>query len=205
VATGYCLLHAVPRVAKHLPDIKLVMAMRNPVERAYSCFLSSQSERSWTTFDEYIADRPDILERGRYSEQIDALLTYYDRSRLLLLFYDELVADDRAYLRAIHRFLEVDENVPCRQLGTIRNSTTLPRLRYVVKRAGLKPLARALSASPIGDAFRRVKKSWLAQGRRQIAPGLRAQLVDYYRPWNARLGEITGRDLSHWESLTCRA
>ena len=38
IATGYCLPEAIQDMAKHFPDVKLMMVMRNPVDRAYSNF-----------------------------------------------------------------------------------------------------------------------------------------------------------------------
>jgi hypothetical protein len=198
VATGYCLPHAIPRLAKHLPDVKLFMTMRNPVERVYSSFLSSQAEESWKDFDHYVTSHPEVLERGRYAEQIEILLSHYDRSRLLLLFYDDLVADDRKYLRRILKFVGVDEEFQTSQFGKISNSTTLPRLRRVMYSAGLRPLLRTMSGSPLGNAFRRAKKVWMSKGKRRMDPRVRAKLTEYYRPWNDRLSGLTGRDLSCW-------
>jgi hypothetical protein len=199
VATGYCLPHAVPRLARHLPQIRLIMTMRNPVERVYSGYVSSKSEHAWRSFDEYMAQHALALERGHYAEQVEALFSHYDRSRVLLLFYDDLVSNDAAYLREIHAFIGVDENVRCNQLGKMRNSATLPRLRYYANRAGLRSILRALSRSPLGDLVRRAKSHWSPPRPRAMEPGVRERLIEYYRPWNARLAGLTGRDLSGWD------
>jgi hypothetical protein len=199
VATGYCLPHAVPRLARHLPQARLIMTMRNPVERVYSGYVSSKSEQAWRSFDDYITQHSSALERGHYAEQVEALFTYFDRARVLLLFYDDLVANDAAYLRAIHSFIGVDENLPCSQLGKMRNSATLPRLRYYANRAGLRSFLRTMSRSPLGDVVRRIKMNWSPPRARAMEPGVRERLIEYYRPWNARLAALTGRDLSGWD------
>jgi hypothetical protein len=200
VATGYCLLHAIPRMAAHLPHIKLVMTVRNPVERAISAYLSSQSEKVWKSFEDYVASQPDVLERGHYAEQIEALLLHYDRSQILLLFFDDLVANDRVYLRNILNFIEVDGNFESSQVGTVRNATTLPRLRYALYRAGLRPFVHRLSKSRFGNIIRRTRKRWKAPRISKLDRATHAKLVNYYRPWNARLSALAGRDLSSWES-----
>ena len=40
IATGYSLPHALPRLAEHFPHDKIMLAMRNPSERAYSFYQS---------------------------------------------------------------------------------------------------------------------------------------------------------------------
>jgi hypothetical protein len=109
VATGYSLPHAVPRLARHLPDIRLVMALRNPVERANSYYQSRSVKFGWKSFDDAVEAQPDTLERGRYIEQIELLLEHYDRDRLLVVVYDDFVRSDRDYLQAILRHLDVDD------------------------------------------------------------------------------------------------
>jgi hypothetical protein len=186
-------------VAKHLPDVRLIMAMRNPVDRSISSYFSSQSEHRWKSFDDYVANRPDVLERGHYAEQVEALLSYFTRSQILLLFYDDLVADDRSYLRLILRFIGVEEEFACTQIGAIRNSTTFPRIRNALYRVGLRSAVRAMSRSYIGNFIRRTRRSWKPSKHSTSDPAIRQRLIEYFHPWNSRLSALTGRDLSAWD------
>ncbi len=198
ISTGYCLPHAVPRMAAHFPDIRVMMAVRNPAERAYSYFQSRSVHHGWPDFETAVAAEPAILERGRYIEQIEALLEHYPRDRLLLLFYDDLKRDDGAYLRSILEFLGVDPDYRSPRLGQVVQTAAFPKLRRRMRRLGLEPVMDRVSASPAGDWLRRRIKKAGGSRYRVMPADLRARLVDYYAPYNERLAAFAGRDLSHW-------
>ena len=198
IATGYSLPHAVPMMAEHFPDAKLIMAMRHPIERAYSNFRTRRAEQGWSSFEDALEQSPDLLERGAYIDQIEHLLEHYPRDRMLFLLYDDLDRDDRAYLRRILEFLEVDPDIDSRQIGQRKNAAAYPRLRRVLHRAGLKPALRALSKSPVGDMIRRRNKKTGGVAAPSIDPATRTRLVDHFRPLNDRLGTFLDRDLAAW-------
>jgi len=198
VATGYCLPEAIERVARHLPDVKLIMTMRHPVERAYSNFKTRRAEQGWASFEAAVEADPDLLERGRYIEQIEAVLEHYPREQLLLLLYDDLDRDDRAFLRSILEFIGVNPDFESSQFGLRRNAAMFPRLRKVMQSIGLRTVLRALSRSKVGDMVRRANKRHGRKASASIDPATRQRLIEYYRPLNERLGKLLGRDLEHW-------
>ena len=199
VATGYTLLDAIPRLAALLPHVKIIMAMRHPAERASSFYESRRGERAWKNFERARAEEPEILERGRYIEQIEALLEHYPRERLLLLFYEDLAADERGYYRRVLEFLGVDPSFETTRFGRIVNAAMFPRLRQRLKSVGLGRAVGMLSRSPVGDLVRARNRSKPGGAGNKLSPAERDQLLEYYRPFNARLSELTGRDLSAWD------
>ncbi len=198
VATGYCLPEAIGRVALHLPDVKLLMTMRHPVERAYSNFKTRRAEQGWASFEAAVEADPDLLERGRYIEQVEAALEHYPREQLLLLLYDDLDRDDRAFLRLILEFIEVNPDFESNQFGQRRNAAMFPRVRGVMRSVGLGSTLRAISDSRVGDVVRRANKRRRRKGSDPIAPATRQRLIEYYQPLNDRLSALMGRNLEHW-------
>lgn len=198
VATGYSLADAVPRMASLVPHVKLIMAVRNPIERAYSNFLTRRAEQGWVSFEDALAREPDLLERGKYIEQIEAILRHYPRERFLLKFYDDFAQDNRSYFQEILGFIGVDTNFESSQFGRRRNAAMFSRLRSALHKVGLKPALVALSRSGAGDVVRRLNNQRRTPRDAGIDPQLRAKLVDMFRPFNDRLGEFAGRDLSTW-------
>ena len=198
IATGYSLPHAVPRVAEHFPDIKIIIAMRDPSERAYSFFQSRAVGEGWATFQDAVAARPEILEQGKYVDQIEHLLQFYPADRLLMLYYDDLQADDRSYLQSILTFLGVDPSYESAQLGRMVQVAAFPRLRKTLRRLKMGPVLDYVSGTPLGDFLRKQIKS---RGVRRYPPmdaETRAFLSEYYQPYNERQQALSGRDLSHW-------
>ena len=198
VATGYSLPHAVPKLAATLPDVRLLMVMRNPVERAYSNYSTRRAEEGWPSFEAAVEASPDLLERGMYMDQIEDLLTHYPRERMLMLLYDDLKQDDRAYYDRVLTFLGLDPGASCSLIGQRKNAAMFPRLRRALHRIGLKPVLRALSKSPVGDVVRRRMRSRGSRSDRRMDPATRARLVEHFRVANDRLAEFLERDLSSW-------
>ncbi|MBT8484247.1 MAG: sulfotransferase [Phycisphaerales bacterium] len=198
VATGYCLTGVVARMAKHLPHVKLIMAMRHPVERAYSNFLTRRVESGWRSFEQAIEQDPDLLERGQYIEQIERLEKHYDRSRMHFLIYDDLLANDRAYLESILSFLGVDHDFDSSMIGQRMNAARFARLRAGLHRVGLKPALNALSRSAVGARIRRLTRARGRSSAETMDPETRARLVEHFASSNERLAAYLGRDLSAW-------
>jgi hypothetical protein len=198
IATGYCLPGAVERMARHLPHIRLIMTVRHPVDRAYSNYKTRIAETGWKSFEQAIDADPDLLVRGRYIEQIEALLRHYPRQRLLVLLYEDLDRDDRAYLGAILGFLGLEPSFECSQYGQRRNAVMFPRARRVLQKVGLRPALLALSRSPVGAAVRRINKRRGKVTSSDMDPQTRARLLEHFRPFNDRLAAWLGRDLSAW-------
>ena len=200
IATGYSLTSSVPLMAEHLPHIKIIMAMRHPVERAYSNYQVRKAVNNWSSFESALEEDPEFYERGKYIEQIEALLEFYPRENLHLVLYDDLKANDRKYLRDMLQFIGVDDSFESPQIGQQRNASMFPRLRKVLHRLGLRPLVTALSKSSIGDMVRKRNKKKRKPSSATLCPATRRELVEYFKPYNDRLAELLGRNLDHWNS-----
>ncbi len=133
-ASPYYLLHpwAPSRLAADLPDAKLVVMLRNPVDRAYSAWsmrcrmgLETRSfeaalererqfypgEHAALLADAHRDSRAHRLAsyavRGLYLDQLRAWEAHVPRERMLVMISERLFADPAAELAAVHRFLGV--------------------------------------------------------------------------------------------------
>lgn len=111
-------------IKQSTPQAKLIVIIRNPVDRAISAYLYFQKMlREKRTAEEALLYKPaDILsfskenndftyvEHGLYYKQIKACLEYFDKDQLLVLDYADLVKQPQALTKKIFSFLNVDEN-----------------------------------------------------------------------------------------------
>lgn len=167
------------RVAKLLPDARLIVCLRNPVDRAYSqyhYFRRRGSERL-ETFEEAIAaeaerlhgeEAREIADRhyhswrayrygykrtSRYAEHLQRWFEAFPREQFLFLSFErDLAPDPRAALARVHEHVGLPPHEP----------EALPRLN-------------AGTYAPLADETR-------------------AQLDEYFGPHNRRLYELTGID-----------
>lgn len=198
IATGYSQRHALPRLASDFPHAQVLLAMRDPAERAYSFYQSRAVGEGWKSLREAVDAQPEILELGRYVEHIERIYEFFPPERVLFLFYDDLEADDRAYLRRVLEFIGVDPDFESRHFGSLIQVAAFPRLRRFLRRMKMGPLVDVVSKSPLGDMLRKRLKTSSFRRYPPMDEETRAFLRDYYRPYNERLAALCGRDLTTW-------
>jgi hypothetical protein len=120
------------RIADSLPDVKLFVLLRNPVDRAFSHYQHERA-RGYETlpFEEAIDREPERLggkeqkispddtyisfnhqhfsyaARGRYADQLETLFSLFPRQNIMVLFSEELFRDPAANFSKALRFLEL--------------------------------------------------------------------------------------------------
>jgi hypothetical protein len=199
IATYYSRPDLVPLVAKHFPHARLLMSVRNPVDRAYSYYQSRASRFNWDTLEQAIDEQPvDVIERGKYIDQIETILKYYPREQLKIVFFDDLKDKPEEYLQSILDFVGVETNFKSSQIGQMVQVTLDPRIRRTLIRMGLQPLMNYVSQRPLGDKIRSFLKKSNIQRYKPISATDKQLLLEIYKPYNDRLAELTGRDLSAW-------
>ena len=110
------LSHAgVARAHAAVPDARILLIMRDPIDRAWSAAkmnLSGKPGRPLETISErefsvYLSgDRDRAL--GDYAEMLDTWSAAYGSERILNGFYDEIVSEPEALLRRVCEFLGID-------------------------------------------------------------------------------------------------
>lgn len=184
---------APARAADVLPAGRYVAILREPVSRAWSnywffCQLGVEG-RSWDAALRAERRRPgsvDYLARGRYAEQLARWDAVVDADRLLVLLFDDLVADPAGVFSRVCRFAGVRDDVLPPSTESV-NPTSRPRSRR---------LQHALYASGLSrrTALGRRLWDWNAQGGRPPplptaeAAALRASFAEANEALAARLG-----------------
>jgi hypothetical protein len=103
------------RIARALPDVKLVYQLRHPVDRAYSHYRHLMEERAARgsqpviSFAAALDEIPEIIDASRYRMQLAQYLAHFARERIHVLTLDDLRANPASTWRALQRFLGVGE------------------------------------------------------------------------------------------------
>jgi hypothetical protein len=111
--TKYPLYSGVPeRMAKHIPNARLIYLVRDPIERIRShyehCVLVGIES---APIDVAVFRDPRYLDCSRYGLQISRYLRHFPSERILIVRSEDLRADREETVRSIFRFLEVDDDV----------------------------------------------------------------------------------------------
>lgn len=103
------------RMADTVPAARLIVCLRNPVDRAYSHWnhYNQVSERTtrrgWEvmSFEEVIEKRPDVIQRGLYAGQLASLLERFPREQFQIIISERLRAEPQATYARLCEFLGV--------------------------------------------------------------------------------------------------
>src|SRR5918993_382064 len=109
ISPSYFCEPAVPeRVARYMPGAKIMVSLRDPVERALSNHRHDVKQRHLTgddlSFERGLSNNPMYVEQGLYATHLKRWLQYFPRERILVVLMDEVAADPRAVCRSVYRF-----------------------------------------------------------------------------------------------------
>lgn len=135
-------LPATAAAARLVPDARLLLVVRNPVDQVQSHYWHLRRQNFHQ--DERVADPPDLfgaleqypqllLEPALYGKHIERWLEVFPRDRLLILDSQDLRNDPDTMLDRICRFLEVD---PFDFSGAIRDTSAQEGRSGVSPRGG---------------------------------------------------------------------
>jgi hypothetical protein len=97
---------APERIAKDLPDVKLMVTLREPMSRALSSYLYMRKHGEGpATFGEALVSFTDLIEHGRYASQLQHYLRFVDRSQLHIALFDDLEADPQRFVDEVVSWL----------------------------------------------------------------------------------------------------
>lgn len=162
-------------------------------------------------FEDIIKITGRVLDTGLYMDQIEHYLRYYDKSCLLVLFFDDLLDSPADVCRAMFSHLGINPEIDVvREDPVIANSSRDHHQRHALaarrdKIQSNRVLNRISSGLP--SPFRRLGRRVIdfhsrcttdLSGPPRMLPETRDQLVEFYREPNARLAEFVGRDLTAW-------
>jgi len=161
---------AAYRLARHLPMVKLIFGLRDPVERAASQYRHLvQSGRATTEMAQAIATHPAIVRWSSYEEALRTYFAIFPRDRIHLFIFERFVADPQREIDAVLDFLGcslIDVSEIEKQYNTSRHPVDLQTYLFVNRALNVLPdrrygrhFARApSSAAYIGHGARVVLK-----------------------------------------------
>ncbi len=148
---------------EHNPDIKIILCLRNPAERAVSAYqwyvrksfipnlplnegikqvIAHYNE---TVIDQYSAMYKNIIERGFYYEKIMAFTKCLPAGNIKIVLYDDIKKAPLITLQNIMHFLQIDESY------VAGNANTIPK-----KNTGFAPLIMLERQFPSSRIIRKV-------------------------------------------------
>ncbi len=220
-STWYLYIPKTPeRIRQHIPNAKLIVILRNPVERAYSSFmhLVRGGREPLTDFAQALREEETRIrnnweplwhykQMGFYYAQLKRYFDSFDRDQIGVYLYDDFKHDLVGVLKDIFRLLDVNDafapDVSSRygMSGIPRNKAVRAMNAFLMKphptKAVLKPfLPGELRRRIVTRTVNVLQNRYLTKA--QLSPKLRSELTEVYREDVLKLQGLIQRDLSGW-------
>ena len=201
------------RIQKQLPGTKLIIILRNPIERAFSHYmmhvqlgqrLYSNIESDIWTKEERIFNNQvwefGYIPIGQYYNQLERYFNLFPKNQIRVYLYEEL-QNIQDLLRDIFNFLEVDNKfIPDTSLKS-NAAPLVPRNQLIHNLLESSNILTSkfnflFTKKLTQRLITKIQKKNLTKP--SLAPKLRKQLVQAYREEILKIQNLLGRDLSGW-------
>ncbi|MGH9187538.1 MAG: sulfotransferase [Acidimicrobiales bacterium] len=204
---------AAARIHAFDPSIKIVVTLRDPVERLFSFYLFAMQrglvgvDRS---FEQTLAERPCLIGRTAYGACLSRYFHLFPQDQVHVIFHHDIRDQSERVLTHLERFIGVGPYVP-QGVEEEVNVTERPvnphltrrlrQLRFFAARSPLEPLARLAKRAGGKRAFDYLSRSKPFDERPHLDPDSAARLRERMRPDVERLEALLGVNLASWKGL----
>ena len=204
---------AVPeRVKRHLPQARILLSLRDPVQRALSNHKHEVRVGNFRgedlSFEAGLRNNPSYLEQGMYATHLSRWLEHFPRHQIMIVIYDDILSDPVAVARSVFEFLQIDpQHVPA-AMHQRSNASYIDRYRFLnaarkatkqtLQRMGLGSFWQLVSTSPMKAVYEKVNK----RASDAVIPPISGETLTVLRGEFVgeidRLEKMLGRELTSW-------
>ena len=206
--------HSAARIQRRLPGVRLILILRDPVERAYSHF--QMEKRNGTVrgnFAEAMREYellPDgiryqrYIHDGKYFTLLQPYAELFGMQNILVLLFDQLRKDAGGLMRNVYQFLGIDSNFTP-DLSQKHNEGGVWRspfwqLYYRTIHPAFGTVSNALPENwhdRLATVGQHLRKKAVVRSP-QMSPQVRTQLQGIFREEILNLQDFIQQDLSAW-------
>ena len=198
------------RIKKDFPDTRLICILRYPPNRIFSDYLHSMRKglvSADLSFEEYCKDEH-RLSFGLYSQKVQSFLKEFERDQLLILIYEEAIADPVGCISTVYEFLGLkDPSFIPEQLTEKVNQAQNYRFlklenaitsvsQYLTSKGNIN-LLESLKRTGIHKVVRKLNSQ--GPNKSKMTAEMHARLHDYFGASIADLEGLLDRKIDTWQ------
>lgn len=205
----------IPRTKKTNPESKILIMLRNPIERAFSAYRhmlkdkreTLSFEKALITEEQRKKDNYEFIwfykDVGLYHEQVKAYLNSFGANKVKVCLYDDFIKNEGNVIKDILRFLDVNENFPTdtslkHNVSQITRSESFDEFLNTYDHP-VKKLFRPVFLNTIGkERTEKIVNYFKYKNLLRMKPKTRKHLIQFYRNDILKLQDLIERDLSDW-------
>ncbi|ADE14482.1 sulfotransferase [Nitrosococcus halophilus Nc 4] len=195
---------ACRRIAKDLPHAKLMVCLREPVDRAFSSYLYMVRQgRVKESFETALQHVEELVDHGRYAKHLSHYLEQFSREQIYVGIFDDLKSDPLGFMNGIYEFLGIDNFELPEELTKKVLPAAKPRSFWLARFA--KQTALCIRAIGLPAVVSRIKESpmvsrmlyspYTEETKPAISNETRNELRNLFYPEVRRLDELMESDL----------
>ena len=191
---------AAQRIHDNIPNVKLIVSLRNPADRAFSGFLMrTRRGDAVKGFYEELSPQSSHVKEGFYYRRLKRYLDIFPKDRIKIYLFEEFRKEPARIVADLYEFLGVTTNfVP--DTSTRHNPAGIPKIR-LLNQLFFHPTLINIAKSVIPENIQGMAKRVQQQNLRaapKLPAELRAELLNHYREDILKLQELVDHDLSVW-------
>lgn len=208
-----CDTEAPNRIFCTLPNIKIIVSLRNPIDRAISHYKMAISKGHINySFDSVVSmDNNFIIERGMYSRQIKILYDYFEMDQVHIVIFERMMANPLTELSQIAHHIGVNpEPFEKMDLKEKHNSATHYRskwfyrfstqqARFLRENKNISWIAPILKSSGIYNSLKNLNKAPPASSKPDVS--FRPALEKVYQQDIVALRTLLGNKIPEWSDF----
>jgi len=122
---GYLEIMESPKLIKEtIPDAKIIISLRDPVERAFSHYLGTlRSHNETLSFDKAFEEFMNpvnvesnfykrYIKGSLYHEKLKKVLDIFGEENVLIIIFEEFIKEPKNEFKKVIEFLEIDSEIP---------------------------------------------------------------------------------------------
>ena len=210
----FCDKNVPERIHHYNPDIKLLLCLRNPVDRAFSHHLHeimrNRLPKNLYKFSDALKHNPSYIEMGRYATQLEQYLEFFTFNQIHVILLDDIISKPATVMRNLLRFLEVDDKFSPSLLEKKVNishkykSRTLENfMRHasrIIENILGNHLYNAIKPTKLPSLIRKFNETQFPKNiKNSLSLEERKYLCEIFSDENRRLADYIKRDLSQWK------
>ena len=209
--TYFASIEARQRIARLIPEARVVCVFRDPVERILSLYRVKRAYGliPWS-FEQAIVEDPEFMDTSRYSEHYRAWQNALGPGQVLATLYDDLRDNPQSYLDKLVDFIGVPRfTLSAAQYRSIHTSESMTHPRNYTRTRTATRLADWLKAQRFDKLVAAIRDSPLRQfflsggpPFTELPADLAVRLYERFRPEVENLERILQRDLVGWKSIS---
>lgn len=208
---------AAERIAAYNAKMKIIVLLRDPVERTFSHYLFAQQRGLFKdlSFEAALEQLPFIADQSEYGRLLAPYFRLFPRQQICVLQFEQLKRDPAALLATVEEFLGIRQwSDPASMQPT--NETGIPRYpglnRFLTRARVFMKKHRITYVQDLGHAiglghltrFIRGQVSPYRSERPRLAPETEQRLRLRFHADMDRLEALTGLDCSAWRDTPDR-